>query len=618
TNYAKTITAPSNALSAQLYLTDQFVATSSGTAWFDNFSFREAVAPKINLALDSSFEGGGANTYQQNWQVNELTLLDGTSTDITKDPNGFVSGADETWGQFYPLDNSAVDTSAIQYPDTIKIPGTPQNLSRKVFEVIKGTGNDANEIQSKIDSAALLPLGSKPVVHIPFGQYNIKTPITVPANSDMQIIGDGAGFGYGGTVTTLNWAGAKAGPGPIMELQGPSRATVKDLLLDVPYADAIEALVIDDADQVGGRIYGQEFSAGGPQWTQPCDIGLLSDGIENSDITMMCYYPAYGTTAMVQANGGPVLSSGGNTNGQISLLAGATGDCQNLFNVKNGGRIDAEGMWNEGDWARTSGLVSLSNTFGKLSVACMSWNLLKPTLPMVSTDNFSGTFTFLLNHMNEDPQSYTPMLGSGMNANIFSGYNDWSARSSTADSVWQDSTSPAANSVFIGNTGTNGLLNVVVDKVHNVLPDSITVLNDMAQLRAVRSNPPYDMASGVTDVKLIRVVAWGAQGQVGAHFNSGSVLSVNTLSSAAQSNLISLYPSMVKQSYTVSYTLWQPGPVLFTVFDIFGRQLSEKKVDNTVGTHQMNFMADGLPTGTYYMRFQSGSIVETKKFVVIR
>ena len=150
----------------------------------------------------------------------------------------------------------------------------------------------------------------------------------------------------------------------------------------------------------GGRIYGNQFNAGGPQWTQPCDIGLYIDGIENSDAyAMACFYPGYGSTAMVKARGGPVLSSGGNTNGQISLLAGATGDCQNLFSVSGGGRIDAEGMWNEGDWARTSGLLNLTNDTGKVSIACMSWNLLSnSTYPMINTDNFSGTLTLLMNH----------------------------------------------------------------------------------------------------------------------------------------------------------------------------------------------------------------------------
>ena len=109
------------------------------------------------------------------------------------------------------------------------------------------------------------------------------------------------------------------------------------------------------------------------------------------------------------------VSAGGNTDGQISLLGGATGDCQNLFNVTNGGRIDAEGMWNEGDWARTSGLVNLSNTSGKLTIACMSWNLLQLTYPMITTTNFSGTFTLLLNHINQEPQCYIPLTGDGTN-----------------------------------------------------------------------------------------------------------------------------------------------------------------------------------------------------------
>ncbi|HTB05603.1 MAG TPA: glycosyl hydrolase family 28-related protein [Bacteroidia bacterium] len=615
TNYTKTVIAPSGGLSAQLYLTDDFISTSSGTAWFDNFSFRESIAPKVNLALDSSFEGGGVNTYQQNWQVNELTLLDGSSTDITKDPNGFVSGADETWGQFYPLDNMAVDTSAIQYPDTITLPGTPQNLSRKVFEVVKGTGNDATEIQSKIDSAALLPLGNKPVVHIPFGQYSIKTGITVPANSDMQIIGDGSGLGYGATVTTLNWAGAKAGPGPLLELQGPNRATIKDLLLNVPYTDALEAFVIDNADQVGGRIYGQEFNAGGPQSTQPCDIGLLSDGIENSDITMMCFYPGFGNTAMVQANGGPVLSSGGNTNGQISLLGGATGNSQNLFNVTNGGRMDAEGMWNEGDFARTSGLVNLSNTFGKLSVACMSWNLLKHTFPMVSTDNFSGTFTFLMNHMNQEPWSYIPMIGSGTNCNILSGYNDWGLSNSmgrTTDSTWQDSTLPAANADFIGNAGAGGMLDVVVSKVHNTLPDTTSVLNDMMQLRFVRTTLPNDMTPGVTDVKLFRVVAWGAQNQVAAHFNSGTVTGVNTLTNSADK--LELYPNPAKNQLTVS----TEEPIEnITITNVLGQNIFNNSFTDTKAMKQ-TFDVSGLIAGIYFVTAKSGGKTLTKKFIVVR
>jgi hypothetical protein len=621
TYYSKTVIAPANALSAQLFLDGEYLPTSTGTAWFDNFSFAETLNPAVNLALNPSFENGGVNTYQQWFEINEFTLLDSSGANITQDPAGFVSAADESWGQFYPLDNSVADTAAIPFPDTISLPGTPQNLNRVIFDVVRGTGNDAAEIQSKIDSAALQPPGTKPVVHIPFGFYSVNTTLTVPANSDMQILGDGLGTGTNAT-TSLAWSGNNIGP--LMLCAGPSRVTIKDLLLNVPYDSYTgpEALVVQDADQIGGRIFGDQFNAGGPQWTQPCSIGMWANQIENSDVTMICFYPGFGNTAMVEATGGPVLSSGGNTDGQISLLAGATGDCQNLFNVTEGGRIDAEGMWNEGDWARTSGLLNLTNTFGKVSVACMSWNLLSSSYPMMNTDNYSGTLTLLLNHFNNEPQAFMPLTGSGTNFDVLSGYNDWGAsntKGATTDSTWQDSTAPAANADFIGNTGPQGLpFDVVVSKVHNILPDSNSVLEELAQLRAVRTNPPLDMASGVTDVKLFRVAAWGTQGNVAAEFNTvGSVAGIKSSITNA-SGLVSLYPTIVQQSYTVGFNLPQSGLTSFTVFDVFGRKVFEKEIGEMQGPHSEIFSAGDLSAGTYYMQFHSGNIVDTKKFVVLK
>ncbi len=614
TFYRKTITAPADALSAQFYLAGTTTASSNGTVWFDSFSFSSSKTPSTNLLNDPGFEQG---LNPSAFEVNEFTLLDSTGSDLTKDPNGFVSGADEIWGDFYALDNQVLDTTVIPFPSSVSLPATPQNLNRKIFEVVKGTGNDALEIQSKIDSAALLGLGNKPVVHIPYGQYSIKTTITVPSASDMQIIGDGLGTG---TTTSLVWAGNEAGP--LFLCQGPSRITLKDFLLQVPYTSYVntQALVIDNGDQAGGRIYGMHFYAGGPQWTQPCDIGLLINGVENSDVSMFCSFPGFGTTAMVQANGGPVLSSGGTTNGQISWLAGATGSSQNLFNVFNGGRIDAEGMWNEGGIpTRTSGLLNLSNTSGSVSVACMSWNL-DITEPMVNTDNFNGNLTLMLNHFNQSPQAFIPLTGNGADLNVLCAYNDWGQSNTiggTTDSTWQDLTSPAANAAFIDNTGINGFpYEDVVGKVHYVRADSTSLLNSLAQLRAVRTNPPNDMVSGVTDLKLFRVAAWGAQG-VGATFNGeGSATGISTVA-AKKSGVVSLYPTLVSQNYMVSYSLPQSSTTYVTVFDVYGKQLSETKMDDVSGNHLLSFSATELISGSYYLRVQSGLINETKKFIVI-
>jgi hypothetical protein len=53
------------------------------------------------------------------------------------------------------------------------------------------------------------------------------------------------------------------------------------------------------------------------------------------------------------------------------------------------------------------------------------------------------------------------------------------------------------------------------------------------------------------------------------------------------------------------------------VFDVFGRLISKKQIGETEGSHTEIFSADGLSSGIYYMQFQSGNIVETKKFVVL-
>jgi hypothetical protein len=615
-NYTKTITAPSNALCAQFYMASLSNLTSTGTAWFDSYSFAKTTTPATNLLLDPGFESG---QNQANFEVNEFTLLDASNNDITKDTSGFVSGADELWGNFYCIDNKVVDTSFIPFPTTVSLPGTPQNLNRMVFEVSKGTGNDALAIQTKINMAAAQPLGTKPVVHIPFGKFMINTTITVPAGSDMQIVGDGLGTG---ATTQLVWNGNQIGP--LMHCMGPSRVTIKDLLLNVPYNayNGPEALVIEDADQVGGRIYGLEFNAGGPQWTQPCDVGMYADGVENSDITMACFYPGFGNTAMVKANGGSVLSAGGNTNGQISLLGGATGDCQNLFSVSNGGRIDAEGMWNEGDWARTSGLLNLTNNSGKISVACMSWILLtNSTYPMVDATNFSGTLTLLLNHFNNEPRTYIPISGNGSTINMLSAYNDFGASNTiggTADSTWEDMTSPNAKSDFISNTSVGfRFLDDVASKVHNVQSDTTSILNDLAQLRAVRTDPPNDGAAGITDVKLFRVAAWGTQGHVAAHFNSSSTSSGIDAITNKVNNYVSLYPTIVSHNYTVTYNLPVSGTTNITIFDVYGRQVLEQAIQDSEGGHQLTYLADGLSSGTYFFRLQSSTIVETKKFIVI-
>jgi hypothetical protein len=205
---------------------------------------------------------------------------------------------------------------------------------------------------------------------------------------------------------------------------------------------------------------------------------------------------------------------------------------------------------------------------------------------------------------------------------VLSAYNDFGTANSiggTSDSTWQDMTSPAANSDFISNTSIGGrVLEDVVSKVNNVRADSTSIINALAQLRAVRTEPPNDRPAGVTDVKLFRVAAWGTKGHVAAHFiGNGSTAGIRPGSYTNISNSVSLYPNIVTDNFTLSYSLLQSGTTFITVFDVFGNEVMTQKVEDSEGNHRLHYSTNGLSAGTYFLRFQTGDISEVKKFIVV-
>src|SRR5262249_26690306 len=85
------------------------------------------------------------------------------------------------------IDTTVVSAGTISTTEPT-LPGVEPNLHRQIFEV--PVGADAATIQSVINSAAAQN-GNRPVVHIPEGNYSITSTITIPADTDIQLVGDG-------------------------------------------------------------------------------------------------------------------------------------------------------------------------------------------------------------------------------------------------------------------------------------------------------------------------------------------------------------------------------------------------------------------------------------------
>jgi hypothetical protein len=258
-------------------------------------------------------------------------------------------------------------------------------------------------------------------------------------------------------------------------------------------------------------------------------------------------------------------------------------------------------MWYEGYApTNTSGLIDLSNTSGSISIACMQWYLNNTSLPIISVNNFSGTLTLLDCGFNQVPRTEVKMNGDGSGATIFSAYNYFGGGDTTgctADSIWEDSTFPNAESALLGCLACQGTqLDNVVNKIHNQIPDTNFVLNAVAQLRAVRTDPPNDMVPGVTDVKFFRVGARVAEGNISVHFISTNTSGISPVANSASK--LKVFPDPAYKNFTVELPSQKFD---LTVYDFTGRKILFQK--NIFGKTEIN--CANFPAGVYFVQVRN-------------
>ena len=151
-----------------------------------------------------------------------------------------------------------------------------------------------------------------------------------------------------------------------------------------------DAIVIEDADQVGGCVYAEQTNLMGCNGSK----NMVIDGGEHSDITWLgCYLGIETGTSpvLIDVKGGKVLASGGKTEGQISFLMGYLWGLGNTFNLTNGARLLAGGYRNEVSTV-TSNFMHLTHS--------------------------SGDFTWVASDAGSDQFSASPFLLDGYNANF--------------------------------------------------------------------------------------------------------------------------------------------------------------------------------------------------------
>jgi Ca2+-binding RTX toxin-like protein len=422
----------------------------------------------------------------------EFELRDSGSQNIVRDPGSLLMGADEQWGQMYVDQQSVVAPSSIEIPTALQPFDFEPRRAATIIEVNDFTGT---AIQAAINKAAAMPAGTNPVVHLKKGTYNVSSTITIPAQIPITIMGDGASE-HG---SVLRWTGT--GAGPVVWLQGPSRVTLHDLSISGGIAGGVDGVLIDNANQPGGRIYGYEVQTNG--WSAGAghlvDAGFDISGINQTAVDINASEFSNFLTG-VRVTGGP---------GHVQFLTGDSSLGNRLFDVKNAGALLATAYWYEGDWPYVASRIDLPSTSsGSLSLASMFWTA-HSDYPTVRAQSFPGTLTILNSALNPSSSTspFLSLTGDGSQTNILSAGNYLASNVDAGVLAAADKTNPQGQISQIITSNTVGThLPAITNRVIGAQPTPAFVENQLALLRTIDTTAAVAEPAGVTDVKLLRVL----------------------------------------------------------------------------------------------------------------
>ena len=307
-----------------------------------------------------------------------------------------------TSGRLHSIDDQTVTRASITTGEPT-LPGTPANLSRQVFEV--SPGSSAATIQGVINTAAAQN-GSRPIVHLPPTTLAVNTTLVIPANTDLQIVGDGG-------ASVIKWNGS--GAGPIFRLDGPSKATLRDFALNG--GGTADGIVVENADQSGSRVFMEQ------PYLQNYTHNLFVNGLDYTNVQLQDFYHnGYGAnTRSIKVVGGPSTAAGTWLGGKTTIFAGASSNSLLSYEVLQGAHVSVRDIWYEtsgsfSKFIRLAGESTFSFSGAKVAVVANPG-------PMVDIVDFTGKATLLESTMHGNVVisgngSQAKVLGIGLSGSI--------------------------------------------------------------------------------------------------------------------------------------------------------------------------------------------------------
>jgi len=79
------------------------------------------------------------------------------------------------------------------------------------------------------------------------------------------------------------------------------------------------------------------------------------------------------------------------------------------------------------------------------------------------------------------------------------------------------------------------------------------------------------------------------------------------------------YPNPFNPSTKIKYSVPQISNVVIKVFDVLGKEIKTLvKEEKSVGTYELTWYAENLPSGVYFYQLKAGDFIQTKKMILIK
>jgi hypothetical protein len=404
-----------------------------------------------------------------------------------------------TSGRLISQDDRIVSASSVR-PTTPSLPGVLANYNRQIFDLAPGASSAT--IQRAVQQAAAL-CGQRPIIHLPYGTYHLTSTITVPANCNIQLVGDGM-------QTVLMWNGPNSGSAIVLE--GPSKAILREFYLNAERGTGID---VQKSDQPGSRIYMEETSA-----LRSLSENIFVDSLDYTLVELHDFQIANTSVAPastgvgIKVVGGPLAQQGNPQYGRTNLLAGSGGANYLSYQVSQGGTLLVRDSWYEANFASNYAQISDNSSLtiegSRIANSGGSGGLAIPTsAAAVEVRNLSCNAAIL----SSAPDSAIKLSGV-LTGDLWVAGNNFG----TASDYFANQSSGEGSAAF--NLNRYSVVGYGSKPVADLtpVPTAKFIRTTLAQSRYVQPTQILDLAPGLTDVRFYRITV--ELGNIGIHLQN--------------------------------------------------------------------------------------------------